>query len=209
MRQAEDLIVEPMDDGVLIYDLTADQIHSLGGPLAQMWALIDGHRSVGAITDELGTDPATVETYAAELASRGLIVADASDAGLTRRAFAARAGLAAAGVVGVGLITSIVAPTPAAAASGGGGDDGGDPEPQCCRLACGEFQEGSIAPDIALFFDLDDSNLPAGYSCSSSADALCGQMDLSNIHDVDNYLTCSLPQQNIVVPCGQSIPMSC
>lgn len=197
-------MVEVLDDGVLAYDLRTDEIHALDPVVGALWDEADGVSTLAEIATRLGLDAEVAEVYAADLAARDLITLDEAGAAgaLSRRAFGKRAALVAGGVVGLSVISTISAPLPAAAAS----TIVVDPEPQCCRLACGELAEGSISFDLGVFYDLDDDSLPAGLTCMSSAADLCAQLPGPTSQDA---LACNLTTQFQLVPCGSDFDFDC
>lgn len=117
----DELVVERVGDGLVVYDRRSYTAHSLPSAVAAVWELCDGRRSRREIASELRLDPEFVEQALTELAAVDLLDGpETPDVdGLTRRRVLVRgAGVAAASVVGAPLIVSLLVPTSAAAASG-------------------------------------------------------------------------------------------
>ncbi|HEY0101572.1 MAG TPA: PqqD family protein [Pyrinomonadaceae bacterium] len=140
-----DLIVEELKDETLVYDLESHRAHCLNRSAALVWKQCDGRRSVAEIAGNLsrefpaGADDEMVSFALEQLAKfklleeRGGKPAGAKT-GLTRREMMRRLGLAAA--VGIPLVTSIVAPTPAQASTCIPSDGACTSSAQCCSGVC-------------------------------------------------------------------------
>ena len=122
------LIIKTLPDEVLVYDLKTDKAHCLNRTAAFVWNNCNGRKSVSEITRLLAKElRAPVEESVTWLALDQLeefkllqerVTKPANVNGISRRQMVRRLGLAAA--VGLPIITSIIAPTPAQAASCGG-----------------------------------------------------------------------------------------
>lgn len=132
--------VEHLDGETLVYDITTDQVLRLAPDAASVWDACAASGDAGAtaaalaITTELGTPQ--VDRALADLAANGLVECIGTD-GISRRQFARKAGMGAAAVASLTLVTSMAAPSPAMAASGpggGGGQSGGGDD---CTTDCG------------------------------------------------------------------------
>jgi hypothetical protein len=151
LSRTEDLIVEELDDGLLIYDTRNDRAHSLQSAAARVWQRADGDTTPEELREELGLDAGTVDRALAELESCGLLeVAPAaaadgpSGAGTTRRELGIRAAKFGGAVAAAPLIVSVAAPAPGAAQTPG---PPGPPQPGCeavftCLEDCGQTQHG-------------------------------------------------------------------
>jgi hypothetical protein len=145
LSRTEDLIVEELDGGLLIYDTRNDRAHSLQSAAAQVWQRADGDTPPEKLSEELGLDAGTLDRALAELESCGLLevasVADADGrpvAGTTRRELGIRVAKVGGAVAAAPLIVSVAAPRPAAAQT---------PVPGCealfeCLEDCGQTQHG-------------------------------------------------------------------
>jgi hypothetical protein len=118
------LTVEHVGDEVLIYDTATDQVHRLSGDAAAVWTACADGATETTLAASTGRPPEVVGQALTELEAAGLVEAS-GPAGMTRRAFAIRAGMVGAGIAAAALVTSVAAPLPAAAASGGHGGGGG------------------------------------------------------------------------------------
>lgn len=121
----EGLVVQEMPEEVLVYDLDRHEAHCLNSAAVGVWRACDGERTPVEIarhlTRETGTpvDEHTVLFALGQLSKYNLLVEKvAVPAGISRRDFLRRAGIAAA--VTVPLVISIATPTAAQAASLGG-----------------------------------------------------------------------------------------
>lgn len=110
-RRSDDVHVEVVEDSLVVYDLTTDEVTCLDQRAAQVFQACT---TVSA--DELavatGMTPAQVDEYLQALAGHGLVTSDGS--GVERRSLVRGAALAGAAAVG---IWSMTAPVPAAASS--------------------------------------------------------------------------------------------
>jgi hypothetical protein len=151
LSRREDLIVEELDDGLLIYDTRDDRAHSLQSAAASVWQRADGHTPPEKLSEELGLEAGTVDRALAELESCGLLevasvaAADGGPvAGTTRRELGVRVAKVGGAVAAAPLIVSVAAPTPAAAQTPG---PPGPPPEGCeavftCLEDCGQTQHG-------------------------------------------------------------------
>jgi len=122
--RTEGLIVEGLGDELVIYDEERDKAHALNPTAASVFRHADGHHDIAklceAVAEDLG-QPAPEELVLrglAQLAERGLLEPTPERSG-TARPVARKemiGGIGAAGaaaVVGLPVVRSIVAPTPA------------------------------------------------------------------------------------------------
>lgn len=129
-RRSNDVVIEKLDDGMVIYDRQTDQAHSLDRVAAQVFDAADGTRTETEIARETGLGEASVCEALAQLRARGLLVAAN---GVSRRTVMRRAvAIGAAATAAAPLIETVIIPTAAAHAStlgttGGGGAGGGNP----------------------------------------------------------------------------------
>ncbi|HEX6393050.1 MAG TPA: PqqD family protein [Acidimicrobiales bacterium] len=110
-RRRDDVLFRQVDRGVVALDPKTQQAHALEPPAAQVWAACDGADDVDALAVRLEVPVDTVRHILGCLADAGLMN------GENDRKFSRRAALAGSAGVGVGLVATIVLPTPAMAAS--------------------------------------------------------------------------------------------
>src|SRR5436305_1839198 len=119
-----DILVEHVGDETIVYDGERHQAHSLNRSASIVWQHSDGEHSIPQLADVLGTelgiepDGSLVEYAVDELARANLLEPAANGAGVTRRNALRRLTFAGAAAVGLPVVLSIIAPTPAMAASG-------------------------------------------------------------------------------------------
>lgn len=106
----EGLVVEPLEDEVLVYDLERDRAHCLDAQTAAVWRACDGRRDVAELARAAHVDEATAWSALRELARAALLSAP-----LPKRKPTRRQALAAAAAVP--LVLSISTPAAAQAAS--------------------------------------------------------------------------------------------
>lgn len=122
--RSKDLLVEPMLDETIVYDLEAHRSHCLNRTAKAVWGYCDGKTPVESMPDRLHDDlglpgdPALICDALRQLSEAGLLqqpfdMTPAPPAS-SRRQLCRRLAVAAAALP---LITSIVAPTPAMAQS--------------------------------------------------------------------------------------------
>ncbi len=126
----ENLVIQPLDEETLVYDLTRHRAHCLNRTAALIWRACDGKRTVSEIARSVGeelqrpVDEGTVLYALGQLDKLHLLKESvarptpapwAGVSGMSRRDFIRKAGIAAA--VAVPVITSLVAPTKAQAVS--------------------------------------------------------------------------------------------
>ena len=118
--RGEGVVVENLDDGVVIYDGSTGQAHSLNGPAARVWSLADGSRNISKIAVAAGLDEAGAIAALDQLGARGLLLK--AQNGVSRRWVLSNAAkIGGAAVAAVPLIETVIIPTAAAHASGGSG----------------------------------------------------------------------------------------
>jgi hypothetical protein len=113
----EGLLVEPLGDETLVYDLDRHQAHCLNRTAAAVWSACNGERDAGAIARHLrrempDSSPELVEVALARLARAHLLTEPGG--AMPRRAVLRRLSLTAALLP---IVSSIVVPEPAHAAS--------------------------------------------------------------------------------------------
>src|SRR5204863_439808 len=119
-----DILVEHVGDETIVYDGERQEAHSLNRSASIVWQHSNGERSVAELATVLGTElgiepnESLVEYAVDELARANLLEPGANSAGVTRRDAVRRLSFAGAVAVGLPVVLSIVAPTPAMAASG-------------------------------------------------------------------------------------------
>jgi hypothetical protein len=125
IARKQGLVIQELPDEVLVYDLDRDRAHCLNQTAAFVWQHCNGKNNAAQIARSLGqqfdcaVDEKVVWLALDQLGTRHLLdrkpVPPASLLGMNRRAMVRALGLAA--VVGIPVVTSIVAPTPTQAAS--------------------------------------------------------------------------------------------
>lgn len=115
-RPWSDFAVERIAGGLMLFDSTTMQYHTLNDAAERIWLAADGSASIEDIARSIGLPVDVVETTICELADISLVQSPAprSTIPIDRRR-ATR--WIAAGAVGVPVVISITAPEPAAAAS--------------------------------------------------------------------------------------------
>jgi hypothetical protein len=139
-----ELVVEELDGEVLVYDLESHRAHCLNGASALVWRACDGTKTVPELTSLVegsipGWDEDTTNYALAQLSRRHLLVdpLPAPERTLTRRDIFRKAAIGGLAVgVGIPIVKSIVAPTPAHAASCLPTGSGCSSSAQCCSGLC-------------------------------------------------------------------------
>jgi hypothetical protein len=144
--RSEGLVVRELDDELLIYDLERHRAHCLNEASALIWRLCDGGRTVLELAGLLkesspGCDEHTVEYAIAQLAERHLLTStgrSSSDVPThTRREVLRKAAIGGLAIgLGLPMVKSIVAPTPAHAASCVPTGGACTSSAQCCSGVC-------------------------------------------------------------------------
>lgn len=118
LARTNDLIVQPLDDEIVLYDTRTEQAHVLNKTSAAVWKLADGRRTVPQLTQlvsrELHAEPDAdlVRLALAQLSKAGLLEQPAAlpfAAALTRREFLQKAAVAA---MVIPVVKTISAPGP-------------------------------------------------------------------------------------------------
>lgn len=119
------LVVQELQDEVLVYDLERHKAHCLNHTAAWIWKHCDGQTTVSELARLLQTElqapvGGDVTWFALEQLGRYHLLSDrvsrpAATVGLSRREMVKQLGLAA--MIGLPLVTSIVAPTATQAAT--------------------------------------------------------------------------------------------
>ena len=118
------VLSEQVGDETIVFDGERQEAHSLNRSASIVWQHSNGERSVAELATVLGTElgiepnESLVEYAVDELARANLLEPGANSAGVTRRDAVRRLSFAGAVAVGLPVVLSIVAPTPAMAASG-------------------------------------------------------------------------------------------
>jgi hypothetical protein len=118
--RTEDLIVEPLNGEVIVYDLRTDHAHLLDRTTAAVWNACDGTCHVAGLAAALSLDVDIVQLALRELQQANLLTEDlppASVGTLSRRELVKRVAATAAAGAALPLIQTVVAPTPAMATS--------------------------------------------------------------------------------------------
>jgi hypothetical protein len=143
--RTSDIVVQPLDGELLIYDLRTDRAHRLNDMAAHVYQVCNGLRSIAEIriaaSEKAGRNvpEATVLVALEQLEKNGLMEKRSVDVELTtfnRRSMLRQIGIAGAALIPI--VTSLSAPRAAEAASctpAGGPCDLGNPG-ACCTQAC-------------------------------------------------------------------------
>jgi hypothetical protein len=122
--RSEELLIDTVGDELVVYDTREHAMHRLNPTAAAVWRLCDGRRTAPEIAALLSVDrPAPVDEDAVVLALEELEAAglleevEASDAEpvISRRSALKKIGVAGGIVLGLPLVESVLAPTPALA----------------------------------------------------------------------------------------------
>jgi hypothetical protein len=142
--RTEGLVIQTLSDEVLIYDLQRHKAHCLNGSAAIIWNHCDGKTTVtemtGLLERELNrpVDEAMVLYGLGQLEKARLLArtkaGQALKVGMSRREAVRKMGLAA--VIGLPLVTSILAPTAVEAATCRASGQGCGTGAQCCSGLC-------------------------------------------------------------------------
>jgi hypothetical protein len=126
-----DLIVEPIDEELLVFDTERQLAHSLNPTAARVWQACDGQHDLDALAGECQIDRPTLALALERLRDVHLLeqrttnepIHDApATTGVSRRAMLRKSVLAGAGLgIAIPVIRSITAPSLAMAASGRSG----------------------------------------------------------------------------------------
>lgn len=113
------LLVEPLGDELLVFDLHSDRAHSLNANLTKVWRACDGERDIDALQNASELDDDALQLALEMLRSARLLDEPEDPGRVSRRAILQKSLAAGAGIgVGIPAIRSIIAPTPAMAQSG-------------------------------------------------------------------------------------------
>ena len=116
VARSEGLVVEPMGEELLVFEPATDRAHSLNAPAASVWRACDGTRDVDALAQWCGLDRIAVELALDSLRSCELLL-DFQGPRVSRRQALRRVAVLGAGIAGVPVIRSIIAPSAAMAIS--------------------------------------------------------------------------------------------
>ncbi len=128
VARVQGLLTEELDEELLVYDTRGHVACRLNRTAALVWQNSDGERTledlVEVLREELGdvADEDLVMVTLDRLSQHGLIESgyaprDAESAGVSRRRFIHRVGVAGTAALALPVVQAIVAPTPAAAQS--------------------------------------------------------------------------------------------
>jgi hypothetical protein len=140
-RARKDCLSRELDDEVLIYDPQRHEGHCLNSTAAAVWTLCDGKNTPSQIARivsrqfSAGVDELIVDLALERLADVHLLVEPKMLVESPSRRVAIRR-IAAAAVIALPLITSIVAPTPANAVTCRHGGSPCSTGGQCCSGVC-------------------------------------------------------------------------
>jgi len=140
----EGLLVHPVDDEVLVYDLARHKAHCLNQAAATVWRHCDGRKSIRDLASIVGRDLEIPFDEQMVLLALGQldrarlleqrIPQSPGTSKISRREVIKRVGLAAA--VSVPLISSVISPTPAQAATCVAKGGACTSSLQCCSKVC-------------------------------------------------------------------------
>jgi hypothetical protein len=118
LARSDELVIEELGDELLVYDLAADNAHSLSATAAQVWRRCDGEATAVALSVELGLDQPTIERALDELERCELLdTGPMPAAGTTRRDFGLKIAKVGAATAAMPLIFSVAGPVAEAAGS--------------------------------------------------------------------------------------------
>lgn len=109
-RRREDVLFRQVDGGIVALDPETNQAHALELPAARVWLACDGTLDADALADRLDVPLDAITDILSSLADAGIVNAQT-------RKLSRRAALAGSAGIGVGLVATIVLPTPAMASS--------------------------------------------------------------------------------------------
>jgi len=140
----EGLLVQPVDDEVLVYDLTRHKAHCLNQAAATVWKHCDGRKGAAELARivrrelDMPFDEQMVWLAIGQLDQARLleerITTRPGSGKISRREVIKRVGLAAA--ISVPLISSVISPTPAQAATCVAKNGACTSSLQCCSKVC-------------------------------------------------------------------------
>lgn len=136
-----DLVVQPIDGELLIYDLLTSTAKSLNPPIAFLWQKSDGTRSISDLAVELSSDfggkisKEYVEFALSELSKHGLLAETyRSPSGFSRREAIRKIGMTS--MVALPVIASLVAPEAISAQTCVPNNSVCTTSAQCCSGCC-------------------------------------------------------------------------
>jgi len=152
IARKNDIVVQELKDETLIYDLKTNRAYCLNETSALVWQLCDGRRTTSEISDELSVRLKALVTEEfvwlaiGQLDKDGLLDGEIENpfGGLTRREVIRKVGFAS--VVGLPMVSSMVAPRASMAQSGllANCDGPCTAGSQCFSGICGP----SLGPDV-------------------------------------------------------------
>lgn len=115
--RAEDVVVEEVDGGLIVFDRLSDTAHWLDPAAAAVWGMADGHSDVGVIAASCGRTEAEVAEVLLRLEGLNLME-EQSGGGLSRRAALKKmAKVGGTAVAGAAVISTVVVPNALATSS--------------------------------------------------------------------------------------------
>ena len=202
--RTENLLMENMPDGKMLYDTTRDTAHSLNPTAALVWQHCDGRTTTEEMIAHLRQRdlPASEEVVwlALDRLGKAHLLQEpfvAPVEGLSRRAVIRKLGRAASVAALVPVVTSIVAPTPAMATSRGGPNG----QPNSSHLTIlGHGGQATIAPGtcVSLSFQVrfvgseayvDETFNPNTHYASSPSHVLIGNTFCATTADAGKSFT--------------------
>lgn len=153
--RSNDLVVKPVGEEVLVYDLARHRAHSLNRVAAAVWQACDGARGTAALAAEATKQsgqivPVEAVRYALQgLGKAQLLEGPVADSRLTRREVMAKLGTAAA--IALPLVTTITTPTAAQTASCKAVNTPCTTTAECCGFGCGPTTSGCTCTFFKTF----------------------------------------------------------
>ena len=151
LARKDNLVVEPLEDELLVYDITTDEAHCLNASAALVWQNCDGQTSLSQLVKLVeqrlrlpaGGDVTSLALQ--QLSRKGLLterLCSTTPALISRRSLIRSLGLAAGSLP---LIISIVSPTPAQAATCLSPGQACTTSTECCSALCQTGTTGTCA----------------------------------------------------------------
>jgi hypothetical protein len=141
LARSSKLVIEELGDELLVYDVAANQAHSLGKAAARVWRACDGETGADALALKTGLGSDTVARAIEELQECNLLDVGPQvvDGGMTRRQMTFKVAQVGATAAAVPLIWSVAGPIPEASATPTVEDCGRYTDSSCdtCDTICG------------------------------------------------------------------------
>ncbi len=117
LARTEDVVVEEVDDGLIVFDRLSDTAHWLDPTAAAVWGMADGQSDIGMIAASCGKTEAEVADVLIRLEGLNLMV-EQNGTGLSRRAALKKmAQVGGTAVAGAAVISTVVVPNAFATSS--------------------------------------------------------------------------------------------